>query len=372
MSGDQAKSTTSGAEQVPHPPALPQYPPQPFPGAPYPPPPGAYTWYYPSTADPNGDPGAPPPGPFVMFPPPGIMYGYPPPPTPAQGYGAFSTPAPAVVTRAKRKQVKMACTNCATACKRCDEARPCQRCQKYGLADSCVDGVRKARKVGIKRGPYKRKSKLSAPETSPYPGFPPNGEGSWAATSDQTEGAPPGATPAIPPQYLPPEGYWPYPYYPAPPGYVPPPSEGHANGDGATHGQPPHHPAYYPIHPGYPAMPMYPPPGAYGPIPTSSGQVPPAPPTEPTAGNQTATSDDERPTVERPKKKRRAGGEDSTSKSGKKSKRAANPSSEAPAAATVTPVAPPSEDSPDDHGSPVAHNRSGSVGEPLPPVIAAA
>ncbi len=62
------------------------------------------------------------------------------------------------------------CTNCASACKRCDEARPCLRCQKYGLTDSCVDGVRKARKVGVKRGPYKRKSKVSAPEAAPYPG----------------------------------------------------------------------------------------------------------------------------------------------------------------------------------------------------------
>ena len=85
MSGDQEKSTSTGAEQAPNPPALPQYPPQPFPGGPYPPPPGAYTWYYPPPADPNGDPNAPPPGPYVMFPPPGIMYGYPPPPAPAQG-----------------------------------------------------------------------------------------------------------------------------------------------------------------------------------------------------------------------------------------------------------------------------------------------
>lgn len=134
MSGDQAKSTGTGAEQPPHPPALAQYPPQPFPGAPYPPPPGAY-WYYPPPVDPNGDPGGPPPGSYVMLPPPGIMYGYPPPPAPAQGitylliicllsfclknsqgYGPFSTPAPAVVTRAKRKQVKMAvCFMCFTS-----------------------------------------------------------------------------------------------------------------------------------------------------------------------------------------------------------------------------------------------------------------
>jgi neural Wiskott-Aldrich syndrome protein len=281
------------------------------------------------------------------------------------------------------------CTNCASACKRCDEARPCQRCQKYGLGDSCVDGVRKARKVGIKRGPYKRKSKLPVPEATPYPGqsitaetlslshkfaagFPPNGEGSWVPPSDQTNGAPPGAVPAIPPQYLP-EGYWPYPYYPPPPGYVPPTPESSANGDSASHGQPPHHPAYYPIHPGYSAVPIYPPPpGAYGPIPTPSGQAPPAPTAEQTAGNQTATSDDERPVIERSKKKKRAGGEDGGSKSTKKSKRSTNAVNEAPVVLTGAPAAPPSDDSPDDHGSPVAHNTSGVGGEPLPPVIAAA
>ena len=81
MSGEQAKNPATGAEQPPHPP-IPQYP---FTGAPYPPPPGAYTWYYPPPADPNSDPNAPPPAPYVMFPPPGIMYGYPPPPAPPQG-----------------------------------------------------------------------------------------------------------------------------------------------------------------------------------------------------------------------------------------------------------------------------------------------
>jgi hypothetical protein len=51
------------------------------------------------------------------------------------------------------------CQNCANACKRCDEARPCQRCQKYGIADTCEDQQRKERQKGIKRGPYKRKDK---------------------------------------------------------------------------------------------------------------------------------------------------------------------------------------------------------------------
>ncbi|KAI9275378.1 hypothetical protein BY458DRAFT_489189 [Sporodiniella umbellata] len=59
----------------------------------------------------------------------------------------------------KRKQVKNACTNCQKACKKCDDARPCPRCVKYGIHDSCVNSVRKERKKGIKRGPYKRRVK---------------------------------------------------------------------------------------------------------------------------------------------------------------------------------------------------------------------
>jgi len=47
--------------------------------------------------------------------------------------------------------------NCQKACKKCDEGRPCARCVKYGLTDTCVDSTRKVRKKGIKRGPYKRR-----------------------------------------------------------------------------------------------------------------------------------------------------------------------------------------------------------------------
>ncbi|KAJ8656925.1 hypothetical protein O0I10_007259 [Lichtheimia ornata] len=61
--------------------------------------------------------------------------------------------------QAKRKQVKNACTNCQKACKKCDDARPCPRCIKYGISGTCVNSVRKERKKGIKRGPYKRRQK---------------------------------------------------------------------------------------------------------------------------------------------------------------------------------------------------------------------
>ncbi|KAJ1723122.1 hypothetical protein LPJ53_002527 [Coemansia erecta] len=62
-------------------------------------------------------------------------------------------------TRKKRAQVKNACVNCQRACKRCDSGRPCQRCVKHSLQDTCVDSTRKPRAKGIKRGPYKKRNK---------------------------------------------------------------------------------------------------------------------------------------------------------------------------------------------------------------------
>ncbi|KAI8379256.1 uncharacterized protein BYT42DRAFT_496443 [Radiomyces spectabilis] len=72
----------------------------------------------------------------------------------------------------KRKQVKNACTNCQKACKKCDDARPCPRCVKYGIADTCVNSVRKERKKGIKRGPYKRRQKQDGDKGSRKDGMP--------------------------------------------------------------------------------------------------------------------------------------------------------------------------------------------------------
>ncbi|TPX63600.1 hypothetical protein SpCBS45565_g06514 [Spizellomyces sp. 'palustris'] len=48
--------------------------------------------------------------------------------------------------------------NCQKACKKCDEARPCARCVKFGIQDTCRDSERKERNRGLKRGAYKRKS----------------------------------------------------------------------------------------------------------------------------------------------------------------------------------------------------------------------
>ncbi|WVQ69607.1 uncharacterized protein L199_007827 [Kwoniella botswanensis] len=70
--------------------------------------------------------------------------------------------------RKKRIQVRIACTHCQKACKKCSNTRPCERCVKYGLTE-CVDSTRKPRKTGIKRGPYKRRSSRYSATGYPYP-----------------------------------------------------------------------------------------------------------------------------------------------------------------------------------------------------------
>lgn len=70
----------------------------------------------------------------------------------------FPTPLSSPTPRSKRRQVKNACTNCQKACKKCDDARPCLRCVKYGISDECTDSARKERKKGVKRGPYKKRN----------------------------------------------------------------------------------------------------------------------------------------------------------------------------------------------------------------------
>ncbi|KAJ7580986.1 hypothetical protein C8J56DRAFT_958752 [Mycena floridula] len=78
--------------------------------------------------------------------------------------------------RSKRRQVKNACTSCQRACKKCDDARPCLRCVKYGIPDECVNSQRKERKKGMKRGPYKKRDgKGSAAEQEVLPQHQENG-----------------------------------------------------------------------------------------------------------------------------------------------------------------------------------------------------
>lgn len=73
------------------------------------------------------------------------------------GSGISQAHIPTIVKSGKRMQVKNACTNCQKACKKCDDARPCSRCIKYNMTDTCVNSTRKERVKGLKRGPYKRR-----------------------------------------------------------------------------------------------------------------------------------------------------------------------------------------------------------------------
>ncbi|KAI8378744.1 hypothetical protein EDC96DRAFT_493047 [Choanephora cucurbitarum] len=68
-------------------------------------------------------------------------------------------------TKPKRQQVKNACIHCQKACKKCDNGRPCQRCIKYNLSDTCRNSERKKRQKGIKRGPY---NKLKTQQTKAH------------------------------------------------------------------------------------------------------------------------------------------------------------------------------------------------------------
>ncbi|TKY87335.1 hypothetical protein EX895_004012 [Sporisorium graminicola] len=56
-----------------------------------------------------------------------------------------STPAKESAS-SKRKKANRACLHCQRAHLTCDDSRPCQRCVKKGLADSCMDGHRKKAK----------------------------------------------------------------------------------------------------------------------------------------------------------------------------------------------------------------------------------
>ncbi|KXN87712.1 hypothetical protein AN958_08188 [Leucoagaricus sp. SymC.cos] len=100
-----------------------------------------------------------------------------------------ATPPP----RPKRRQVKNACTHCQKACKKCDDARPCLRCVKYGFSEECINSQRKQRKKGIKRGPYKKRDgRGRAAREIEHPGY------IHTHISPATLAAPPGPYSAIP------------------------------------------------------------------------------------------------------------------------------------------------------------------------------
>ncbi|KAJ8660426.1 hypothetical protein O0I10_003884 [Lichtheimia ornata] len=102
---------------------------------------------------------------------PGIQHGFPADVFATQQAATAVPPQAVPQVKPKRKQVKNACVNCQKACKKCDDARPCPRCIKYGLTATCVNSVRKERKKGVKRGPYKQQtaSQAASQPTTPVP-----------------------------------------------------------------------------------------------------------------------------------------------------------------------------------------------------------
>lgn len=170
--------------------------------------------------------------------------------------GVVSASQPQI--RSKRRQVKNACTNCQKACKKCDDARPCLRCVKYGIGEECVDSQRKERKKGIKRGPYKKRDgksrATSTTDTQPDPAPPP--AMGMSLTGMPTTGNTPPAPPFMGPMGYPPLIYGQYPPIPgvhkpgeaSPYYYVPmqpaPPS--HPGQEHEGQGYPLPHPQYYP------------------------------------------------------------------------------------------------------------------------------
>ncbi|TBU66184.1 hypothetical protein BD310DRAFT_865673 [Dichomitus squalens] len=128
---------------------------------------------------------------------------------------------PAHPTRTKRRQVKNACTNCQKACKKCDDARPCLRCVKYGIAEECVDSQRKERQKGIKRGPYKKRDGKTTNVDQQQVDVAVQPQGIAVPPAVAAAAAVPSSTPPVP--YVAPVTYPPglYPQYPGPPAAKP-------------------------------------------------------------------------------------------------------------------------------------------------------
>ncbi|KAJ7903677.1 hypothetical protein B0H14DRAFT_2665927 [Mycena olivaceomarginata] len=124
--------------------------------------------------------------------------------------------SPTLTGRSKRIQVKTACTKCQKSCKKCDQARPCLRCVKYGFGpEECVDSQRKERAKGKKRGPYKKRDrKGEAPSQELSQEIPLN---TWPPPSGPSVGSiPPGYAPGFYAQFPPPVGLYYPPFYVVP------------------------------------------------------------------------------------------------------------------------------------------------------------
>lgn len=73
-----------------------------------------------------------------------------------------------LVPTIKRKQVKKACQHCRRSHTSCEDKRPCKRCIKLGLEDTCVDAVTKKRgrkRIRDSAGTKKQRKKKKTEES---------------------------------------------------------------------------------------------------------------------------------------------------------------------------------------------------------------
>ncbi|KAF8528511.1 hypothetical protein BU17DRAFT_61173 [Hysterangium stoloniferum] len=255
----------------------PQFDPQQPSGQPFRPP--TFSFYgYPPEHPPNQDPNVPPAtGEQIIYPP--TIYPYIQVPSGYMPVSMAGMPIPGVLLKPRRKQVKIACTNCATACKRCDETRPCERCIKYGMSESCRDGIRKERERGVLRGRYNKKKRQEEREPEAVQS---NSNNEWTPPTDALSF--PGG-PAPPGSFPPPEGYYPA-FYPIPPSHGPGTQSGqeddNTSPDASTAETPhaPDEPLSFPPPPhaqyAYPPLPpgSYPPFGFPYPVPPNQHPLP--------------------------------------------------------------------------------------------------
>ncbi|KAJ2199932.1 Transcriptional regulator of nonfermentable carbon utilization [Coemansia sp. RSA 521] len=77
--------------------------------------------------------------------------------------------------RRRRRKTVRACNHCQKSHLTCDESRPCARCVKRGLGDTCMDGARKKAKYLIDAEPQPNGTSWS-PDPAPIVALAPRPE----------------------------------------------------------------------------------------------------------------------------------------------------------------------------------------------------
>ncbi|KAJ7268749.1 hypothetical protein B0H12DRAFT_1096488 [Mycena haematopus] len=106
---------------------------------------------------------------------------------------ASQGPRPRTRDRPKKKKASRACVHCQKAHLTCDDARPCQRCVKRGIAANCTEGHRKKAKYLLDEEELgaKLKSRRGKSSSVPEPSVEPSPEQQPAAPPPPPQAPPP-------------------------------------------------------------------------------------------------------------------------------------------------------------------------------------